>query len=90
MQYHVPCKKMIIFNIVKIIVYLYSVKYLLAIQDSKHNWFLPTPQVHSPGIQVTDIPLTERQRLRDDHLSTSFRFFNLPLGIEPNDRGPPF
>ena len=40
--------------------------------------------------QVTDIPLTERQRLKDDHLSTSLRFFNLPLGIGPNDRGPPF
>ena len=31
--------------------------------------------------QVTDIPLTERQRLKDDHLSMSLRFFNLPLGI---------
>ena len=41
--------------------------------------------------QVTDIPLNERQRLRDDYLSTSLRFFSLTLGIEPNDRGrPPF
>ena len=40
--------------------------------------------------QITDIPLTERQRLKDDHLSMSLRFFNLPLGIGPNDRGPPF
>ena len=40
--------------------------------------------------QFTDIPLTERQRLKDDHSSTSLRFLNLPLGIGTNDRGPPF
>ena len=45
----------------------------------------PTVQVQSNS-QVTDIPLTERQSLKDDHLSTSLRFFNLPLGIGPNDR----
>ena len=37
--------------------------------------------------QVTDIPLTERQRLEDYHLSKSLMFFNLPLGIGSNDRG---
>ena len=49
----------------------------------------PTVQVQSNS-QITDIPLTKRQRLKDDHLSTSLRFFSLPLGIGPNDRGPPF
>ena len=49
----------------------------------------PTVQVQSNS-QITDIPLTERQRLKDDHLSTSLRFFSLPLGIGPNDRGPQF
>ena len=48
-----------------------------------------TLQVQSNS-QITDIPLTERQRLKDNHLSTSLRFFNLPLGVGPNDRGPPF
>ena len=43
-----------------------------------------------PNSQITDIPLTERQRLKDDHLSTSLRFFSLALGLGPNDRGPPF
>ena len=43
-----------------------------------------------PNSQMTDIPLTERHRLKDDHLSMSLRFFSLPLGIGPNERGPPF
>ena len=34
---------------------------------------------------VIDIPQTERQSLRDDHLSISLVFFNLPLGIGFND-----
>ena len=38
----------------------------------------------------TDIPVTEKQRLTNDHLSTSLRFFRLPMGIGPNDRGQPF
>ena len=45
-----------------------------------------TVQVQSNS-QITDIPLNERQRLKDDRLSTSLRFFNLPLGIGPNDIG---
>ena len=49
----------------------------------------PTVQVQINS-QETGIPLTERQRLKDDHLSTSLRFFSLPLGIGLNDRGPPF
>ena len=69
--------------------YLYSAQHLHVLQDSKHSMTHPTVQVQ-PNSQVTDIPLTERQRLKDDHLSTSLRFFNLPLGIGPNDRGPPF
>ena len=40
--------------------------------------------------QTTDITLTERQSLKDDHLSMSLRFFYLPLRIGPNDRGMPF
>ena len=48
-----------------------------------------TVQVQSNS-QITNIPLTERQRLKDDHLSTSLRFFNLQLEKGPNDRGLPF
>ena len=43
-----------------------------------------------PNSQVTDIPLTERQRLKEGHSSTSLRFFSLLLGIGQNDRGPTF
>ena len=50
--------------------------------------------LYDPFVQsnyhITDIPLTERQRLKDNHFSVSLRFFNLPLGIGPNDRGPLF
>ena len=49
----------------------------------------PTAQ-GQPNSSVTDITLTDRQRLKDDHLSTSSRFFNLPLGIGWSDRGLPF
>ena len=45
---------------------------------------------YSPRSLVTDIPLTERQSLRDDHKSTFLRFFNLPLWIGSNDRWLPF
>ena len=45
---------------------------------------------YNPSSQVTDIPLTERQMFKDDHLSTSQRFFSLPFGIGPNDRRLPF
>ena len=69
--------------------YLYSAQYLHVLQDSKCHMTQPTVQVQSNS-QITDIPLTERQRLKDEHLSTSLRFFDLPLGIGPNDRGPPF
>ena len=37
-----------------------------------------------------DFPWTERQNLRDDHLSTFLGFFSLAVGIVPSDRGPPF
>ena len=47
----------------------------------------PTVQVQ-PNTQVTDIPLTERQRPKGDHFF--LRFFILPLWIGPSDRGPPF
>ena len=50
--------------------YLYSVQYLHVMQDSKAYMTHPTVQVQSKS-QITDIPQTERQRLKDDHLSTS-------------------
>ena len=62
--------------------YLFSAQYLLVLQDSKYYITHPTVQSNS------DNPLSERQRLKNDHLSTSVRFFNLPLGIGPSDRGP--
>ena len=71
------------------IVYLNSAQYLHVLQESKRYMTHPTVQVQSNS-QITDIPLTERQRLKDEHLSTSLRFFNLQLGIGPKDRGPPF
>ena len=71
------------------IVYLYSEQYLNVLQDSKQHLVHPTVQVQSNS-QITDITLTETQRLKGDHLSMSLRFFNLPLGIGPNDRGAPF
>ena len=70
--------------ILNCIVYFYSAQYLHVLQDSK--CYLTHPTVHVQlNSEVTDIPLTERQRLKDDHLSTSFRFYNLPLGIGPYD-----
>ena len=69
--------------------YLYSAQYLHVLQDSKSYTTHPTVQVQSNS-QITDFSLTERQRLKDDHLSTSSRFFNLTLGIGPNDRGQSF
>ena len=45
---------------------------------------------YNSSSQVTDIPLTERQRLKDDHLLTSLWFFSMPLEIGHNDRGKPF
>ena len=44
--------------------------------------------MYSPNSQVTDINLTGRQRLKDDHLSLSLRFFSLGMGR--NDKGLPF
>ena len=41
---------------------------------------------YGPSSQVTDNPLTERQRLKNDPLSMSLRVFSLQLGIGPNDR----
>ena len=37
---------------------------------------------------VTDIPLTERHKLKDGHLSTSLRFFSLHVGKGSSDRRP--
>ena len=46
--------------------FLYSVKYLHVLQDLKHYLAHPTVQVQSNSL-ITDI--TEKQRLKDDHLS---------------------
>ena len=71
------------------VLYLYSTQYFHVLQNSKRCMTHLTAQVQ-PNSQVTDIPLTETERLKDDHLSTSLRFFSLPLGIGPNVKGPPF
>ena len=68
------------------LLYLYSVQYLHVLQDSKHYMTHLTVQEQSNS-EITNIPLTEAQRLKDDNSSTFLRFFNLPLGIGPNDRG---
>ena len=68
------------------IVYLYSAQYLRTQSAIKPIWL----QRYSLNSQVNHILLTERQRLKDKHLPMSLRFFSLPLGIGPNDRGPPF
>ena len=53
-------------------------QYILLLQDSKHYW--SHPDCTSPA-QSLWWPTTERQSLRDDHLSMSLRIFSLPLGI---------
>ena len=58
--------------------------------ESLLNVLQTSPKIHSPSSQVTDFPSTERQNFRYDHSPTSLRFFSLPLGIGPNDRGTPF
>ena len=65
---------------IDIVLYLYSVQYLHVLQDTKRYIIHPTAQVQTNS-QVTDIILTERQRLKDDHLSIFLRFFSLPLRI---------
>ena len=62
--------------------YLYLAQCLHVLQDSKCCITHSTAQVQSYS-QITDIPLTKRQRLKDDHLSTPLIFFNLPLGYNP-------
>ena len=76
--------KSLLFILSVCVLYLYSAQYLHALQDSKHYVTHLTVQVQSNS-QIMDINLIERQRLKDDHLSTSF--FNLPLWIGPNDTG---
>ena len=47
--------------------------------------------LYDPSNCTSTVQLSKkRQRLRDDHLSTSLEFFNLPLGTGPNDRRQPF
>ena len=65
--------------IIVFIVYLYSARYLHVLQDSKHYLTCPTVQVQSNSL-VTDIPLTERQRLKDDH------FINITLNPAKNSK----
>ena len=69
-----------------IVLYLYPVQYLHLLQDSKRKMPHLTTQVE-PNSQVSDILITEIQRLKNDHLSMSLRFFSLPMGQGPNDRG---
>ena len=63
---------------------LYCIFILCAISPctSGLKALLGPSQLHkySPSPEITVIPLTERQSLKDDHLSMSLRFFNLPLG----------
>ena len=73
-----------LFNFVFVLYYTQP-QYLDILQETKCYLTHRTAQVQ-PNSQVTDIPLTERQRLKDEHLSTSLRFFSLPVGIGP-DRG---
>ena len=51
-------------------------------------------QKYIPSCVVDDIPVTERQSLKDAHLLIPLGFFSLSLGnslgIESNDKGPPF
>ena len=49
----------------------------------------PQLQKQNSSSQVTDI-LKKKQRPKDDHLSTSTRFFSLSLGIGSKGKGPPF
>ena len=72
------------------IVYLYSVQYLHVLQDSMMCYVVHLTAQVQPNSDTTDIPLTERQRLKDVHLSMSLSFFNLPLGIGPSDGGLPY
>ena len=72
-----------------------SVLFVLYLYSAKVSIYYRTQITHltsqvQPNSQVADIPLSDRQGLKDDHLSTSLRFFILLLGIGPNDRGPPF
>ena len=50
-----------------ILLYLYSAQYRPVLQDSKRYLTHPAVQVQ-PDSQDTDIALTERQSLKDDHL----------------------
>ena len=69
------------------IYYLYNFSLCYKTQSAS----LPTRlQKYSKSSQVTDIPKTERQRLKDDNSSTSLMFFRLPLDIGPDDRVPAF
>ena len=70
------------FNCMVRIVYFYSVQYFHVLQDSK-RYLTHTTVLVQPNSQVTKIPPTERQKVKDDHLS--LKFFNPLLGIGPND-----
>ena len=74
------------------LVYLYSEQYLnySGHEESKVPFHSSQLHKYSSSSVITDIPLTERQSLRENHLSTSMRFLSLPLRIVPNDTGLPF
>ena len=68
--WHYICNTNIRHCIVLYLFFLYSTQYLHVLKDSKRCMTHTTVQVQ-PNSQVTDIPLTERQRLKDDHLPTT-------------------
>ena len=77
-----------VFLCVNCIIYLYSLQYLLVLQDPKGHLAHPAVHKYSPNSPVTDIfhSLTDRQRLRGDHLSQRPRgSLECHLGKDPHD-----
>ena len=52
------------------------------LQKPRHNLIHPNCTSMAQA-QVTGIPQTERQSLRNDHLSTLLQFLSLPLSTGP-------
>ena len=69
--------------------YLYThIIFILNAISTYHGTQINPSLLHkySPSSLATDIPLTERQRLRDGHLSMPMRFFSSPTGIGPESQ----
>ena len=62
--------------------------YCVCILSSISPYTAELKALSNPSCQVAAIPLSEKQRLKDDHLSSCLRFFSLTLRIGPSDRGP--